>query len=561
VNTIQDDFLKDKWKQTEANIKSEIYQVSQILETANSFKNEPEKVEKKNKEETKVINRDDINININVNNQKKLPNLNHFGGKLPFNQNNNNNNNDIFDNFKDMKNDYMNVNYDKINNNHNKNEDFVIHRKSISTEKNEKDPMVWDPPEEKAQKINFKPKINQNVNVNNNINKYGQRKISNPQKGDNKVGYGDFDNKGNLKKGNIENNMKNANIKNNPQKKDSKTTNPNNPNEKKTFLQERYPPNGVGPDSELIEMLEKEVVDKNPCVKFEDIAELDNAKNILKEAVLFPILMPQYFKGIRRPWKGVLLYGPPGTGKTMLAKALATQGKTTFFNVHSSSLASKWRGESEKLVRILFEMAKFYAPTTIFIDEVDSVGSKRRDNDDEASRKVKAELLVNMDGVNTSSSANANEQQEEEQRKIVMVLGATNRPWDLDDALRRRFEKRIYIPLPNEKGREECFKLNLMGEQLHENVDIKKLVASTGGYSGADIANVCREAALMDMRKKLLNNQGDFMDLMKDTNFKKELKAPINMDDFENALKNISKSVSNVDLQVYDKWTAEFKSN
>ncbi len=118
------------------------------------------------------------------------------------------------------------------------------------------------------------------------------------------------------------------------------------------FLVDRYPPNGVGPDSELVEMLEREVVDTNPCVSFDDIAELDNAKMILKEAVLFPLLMPDYFKGIRRPWKGVLLYGPPGTGKTMLAKALATKGKTTFFNLHSSSFASKWRGESEKLVRV-----------------------------------------------------------------------------------------------------------------------------------------------------------------------------------------------------------------
>jgi katanin p60 ATPase-containing subunit A1 len=99
-------------------------------------------------------------------------------------------------------------------------------------------------------------------------------------------------------------------------------------------------------------MLEREVVDTNPHVSFDDIAELDKAKNILKEAVLLPILMPNFFKGIRRPWKGVLLYGPPGTGKTMLAKALATQGKTTFFNVHSSSFASKWRGESEKLIRV-----------------------------------------------------------------------------------------------------------------------------------------------------------------------------------------------------------------
>ena len=128
----------------------------------------------------------------------------------------------------------------------------------------------------------------------------------------------------------------------------------------------------------------------------------------------------------------------------MLAKALATQGKTSFFNVSASTFASKWRGESEKLIRLLFEMAKFYSPTTIFIDEVDSIGSKRGDNEGEASRRVKAELLVQMDGVNSSSSASANEQKsDEEKRKIIMVLGATNRPWDLDEALRRRFEKRV----------------------------------------------------------------------------------------------------------------------
>jgi len=126
-----------------------------------------------------------------------------------------------------------------------------------------------------------------------------------------------------------------------------------NHNYNSPFLLSIYPPNGIGPDSELVEMLEREVVDTNPCVSFDDIAELDSAKNILKEAVLFPLLMPDYFKGIRRPWKGVLLYGPPGTGKTMLAKALATKGKTTFFNLHSSSFASKWRGESEKLVRVI----------------------------------------------------------------------------------------------------------------------------------------------------------------------------------------------------------------
>lgn len=134
-------------------------------------------------------------------------------------------------------------------------------------------------------------------------------------------------------------------------------------------------------------MLEREVIDKNPNVSFDDIAALDDAKEIIKESVLLPLLMPEYFTGIRKPRKGVLLFGPPGTGKTMLAKAVASRGKTTFFNVHSSSLASKWKGDSEKLVRLLFEMARFYAPTTIFIDEIDSLASSRGEGEHESSRK------------------------------------------------------------------------------------------------------------------------------------------------------------------------------
>ena len=328
------------------------------------------------------------------------------------------------------------------------------------------------------------------------------------------------------------------------------------------FLLHHYP-DGQGPDTELIETLEKEVVDTNPNVSFDDIAELDDAKRLLQEAVLLPLMMPELFTGIRRPWKGVLLYGPPGTGKTMLAKALATQGKTTFFNVSASSLASKWKGESEKLVRLLFEMAHFYAPTTIFIDEVDSIGSKRGSSDSDGSRKVKSELLIQMDGANASSSAGANEKQEGKERKQIMVLGATNRPWDLDEALRRRFEKRVYVALPAEIGRKRMFEINLANIKLEENIDWDKMVDETKGFSGADIAILCREAAFMPMRKKLLSQAIDpvkLQALVNSEDFKKEIDVPLTMDDFKEALKNSSKTVSEADLVGYAKWAEEFKS-
>ncbi|XP_035029790.1 katanin p60 ATPase-containing subunit A-like 1 isoform X3 [Hippoglossus stenolepis] len=307
---------------------------------------------------------------------------------------------------------------------------------------------------------------------------------------------------------------------------------------------------GTGYDSNLVDSLERDIVSRNPNVHWEDIADLEDAKKLLREAVVLPMWMPDFFKGIRRPWKGVLMVGPPGTGKTMLAKAVATECGTTFFNVSSSTLSSKYRGESEKLVRLLFEMARFYAPTTIFIDEIDSICGRRGTSDEhEASRRVKSELLIQMDGVGGAS-------ENDDPSKMVMVLAATNFPWDIDEALRRRLEKRIYISLPTALGRVELLKINLREVEVAADVDLDLIAEKIEGYSGADITNVCRDASMMAMRRRIQGLSPEEIRALS----KEELQMPVTMEDFTLTLKKISKSVSATDLEKYDSWMAEFGS-
>jgi katanin p60 ATPase-containing subunit A1 len=321
---------------------------------------------------------------------------------------------------------------------------------------------------------------------------------------------------------------------------------------------------------ELIEGIEREIVQTVDNVTWDDIAELDGAKRLLQEAVVLPLWMPDYFKGIRRPWKGVLMFGPPGTGKTLLAKAVATECKTTFFNVSAASLGSKYRGESEKMVRILFEMARYYAPSTIFIDEVDSIaGARGGSNEHEASRRVKTELMVQMDGVGGGDKGDDEggdvDKEGEANKKTVIVLAATNMPWELDEALRRRLEKRIYIPLPSSSGRKALFKISMKDVALSQDVQLDELAESTDGYSGADISNVCRDASMMSMRRMLMNlrkrglSQQEIQQMMKDKN--QELASEgVTNDDFANAVSNVKGSVAKADLKKYEDWMKEFGS-
>ena len=204
-------------------------------------------------------------------------------------------------------------------------------------------------------------------------------------------------------------------------------------------------------------------------------------------------------------------------------------------------------------------MARFYGPSTIFFDEIDAIaGSRGGSGEHEASRRVKAELLVQMDGVGVVSSAGANSEQDQEQAaKNVMVLAATNRPWDLDEAIRRRLEKRIYIPLPTAIGRKQLFEINLKGIEVAEDINYERLIEITDGYSGADLANVCRDAALMPLRKKIA--QGN-VDILRIREVQNEINIPLTMDAFLEAIRNVSKSVSQAQLDEYQQWMAEFGS-
>ena len=306
-----------------------------------------------------------------------------------------------------------------------------------------------------------------------------------------------------------------------------------------------------GPDGELAEALQRDILDSSPSVRWDDIAGLTDAKRVLEEAVVLPLWMPEYFRGIRRPWKGVLMFGPPGTGKTMLAKAVATECGTTFFNISSSTLASKYRGESERMVRILFDLARHHAPSTIFIDEIDSLCTSRgAAGEHEASRRVKSEFLVQIDGC----SGGGDETGEEE--KKVMVLAATNFPWDIDEALRRRLEKRIYIPLPDADARAALVNINVRGVEVAKDVDVRALATRMDGYSGDDITNVCRDAAMNGMRRKIVGKRPEEIRAMS----KEEVAAPITMEDMREALKRISPSVSKEDVERHMEWLAEFGS-
>ncbi|XP_051136204.1 uncharacterized protein LOC127254900 isoform X2 [Andrographis paniculata] len=273
----------------------------------------------------------------------------------------------------------------------------------------------------------------------------------------------------------------------------------------------------------LAESLSRDIIRGSPDVTWESIKGLESAKRLLKEAVVMPIKYPKYFTGLLTPWKGILLFGPPGTGKTLLAKAVATECKTTFFNISASSIVSKWRGDSEKLVKVLFELARHHAPSTIFLDEIDAIISQRGEgrSEHEASRRLKTELLVQMDGLTRTD-------------ELVFVLAATNLPWELDAAMLRRLEKRILVPLPDPPARRAMFE-ELLPSIPDQELSYDLFVERTEGYSGSDIRLLCKEAAMQPLRR-LMTILEEKQELVPEEELPKV--GPITVGDIETALRN-----------------------
>lgn len=305
-----------------------------------------------------------------------------------------------------------------------------------------------------------------------------------------------------------------------------------------------------GVDKTAAKQIFSEIVVHGDEVHWEDIAGLESAKNSLKEAVVYPFLRPDLFRGLREPVRGMLLFGPPGTGKTMLARAVATESNSTFFSISASSLTSKYLGESEKLVRALFAVAKKLSPSIVFVDEIDSImGSRNNDGENESSRRIKNEFLVQWSSLSTAAAGNDPGEEVDER---VLVLAATNLPWSIDEAARRRFVRRQYIPLPEPETRRLQFS-KLLARQKHTltDDDFIELLALTDGYSGSDITSLAKDAAMGPLREL-----GDKLLLTT-----REQIRPISLLDFKNSLNYIKPSVSKEGLVAYEEWASKFGSS
>ncbi|XP_019413216.1 PREDICTED: uncharacterized protein LOC109325360 [Lupinus angustifolius] len=264
-------------------------------------------------------------------------------------------------------------------------------------------------------------------------------------------------------------------------------------------------------------------------VKFDDIGALEDVKKALNELVILPMRRPNLFSrgNLLRPCKGILLFGPPGTGKTLLAKALATEAGANFISITGSTLTSKWFGDAEKLTKALFSFASKLAPVIIFVDEVDSLlGARGGAFEHEATRRMRNEFMAAWDGLRSK----------ENQR--ILILGATNRPFDLDDAVIRRLPRRIYVDLPDAENRMKILRIVLAQENLVPNFEYDKLAKLTEGYSGSDLKNLCIASAYRPVQELIEEEKkgGD--------NAMPSVLRPLNLDDFVESKGKVGPSVA-----------------
>uniref|UniRef100_A0A7S1KUE9 microtubule-severing ATPase n=1 Tax=Percolomonas cosmopolitus TaxID=63605 RepID=A0A7S1KUE9_9EUKA len=299
-----------------------------------------------------------------------------------------------------------------------------------------------------------------------------------------------------------------------------------------------------GVDKSILNRILDDVIESSPQISFDDVGGLDFAKQILRETVIFPQLRPDLFDGLRTPTKGILLNGPPGTGKTLLARCVASNVKATFFNVSASSLVSKYHGEGEKIAKALFAAARLLAPSVIFIDEVDSVLTARSESEHEASRRLKTQILIELDGIVSGES---------EPGRHLLVMAATNRPHELDDAALRRFPKRIFIPLPDANVRKEIIKRVLKKGKQQVKLSSREydtLASLTEGFSGSDLNELCKEAVMQPIRElgeRILNIRASDV-------------RSVQLRDFEAALQHTKPTANKQLVKKLEEWNREHGS-
>ena len=279
------------------------------------------------------------------------------------------------------------------------------------------------------------------------------------------------------------------------------------------------------------------VLREKPRVTFDDIAGLDDAKRAIREAIIYPIKRPDLFP---LGWpRGILLFGPPGTGKTTLAAAVANEVDAEFLYVDAALIMSKWLGEAEKNVKKLFDYARSRAqegtPVIIFIDEIDALLGVHM-NEVGGEVRVRNQFLKEMDGIQDKSA-----------KLHVYVIGATNKPWKLDEPFIRRFQKRIYVPLPDKNARLRMLEILTRNIRLASDVNLEKLADMLKGYSGSDIRDIVQSAYIRTVRELFENGgQGD--------------PRPVSMKDFEEVIRHRKPSVDPQIIKLYEEWYEKYKA-